>query len=897
MKKIVMVILAILFAAQILSAVPAMPGKFTRTLPDGRKVTLQLHGDEFQHYLTDESGRVVRLDSRGFLVPSSRSEAPVFMGGAEAVNAMRLQRVEKTRQLTRRGAPARSRGVTLHFPLVLVQFPDLPFTVAETDDLVREAFNNLVNQEGYSANGGTGSINDFYRDNTMGLLDICFDVFGPVTVSESYAYYGSAHDQVNGSGTSEAASQALFEALQIVAGEQGEDVFNPYDNDGDGRVDAVFMYYAGHNEAEGAGEETIWPHEWTLGSYDYYFGTDYSKTQFGNVSFNTYSCSSELRGREGTDMCGIGTAVHEFGHALGLPDLYDTNYDKIGDGQCGGMYNFTPMCNGSYLNNSRTPSYFTMEERIMMGWAGDYEPMPAFGGITIPSVDTNFAYREETGNPGEYFVFECRKGAGWDTYLPAGLVVYHVDRSANPVFIYSGPGVGNWSTAADIWTSNSSKINCNLEHPCCYVIPASDQQNRCFSGYHSAIPFPGSASVTTYQWQGWDPDNRQADLFYDIAFNQGAGTVTLRRDGVDTSVRGKITDTAGNPVSGATVSVYAGSDFGGMTLRVPSAGGPNRIARHTGEPVRTVASDKDGNYLVNLEGTGLTGIVSVEVSAPGCVTKVEQVALTQRAVVTGNFTLLGLEEPTHTTLSKFGEDAQFRTFGFGESYGIQTYEAAVKYTAEELAAFAGRKISGLNFLYHLGSGKTLSGVKGVIDFGSQRRLVDVPAPVADSWNYLDVSALDLQVPLDTDCCFGYALEACSEGWPFYNCPNEEPTSGGMMMYFAYSTGDLAIPEEVRWWDYSSYGPVAISVVLEDGSVLPSGYIGVSRSYGVGDTLDLGPVSLGGDVAPGTEISWFLDDEPVSGPISLGKAGKHTLEARFTTPAGRRKVVEMEITVE
>ena len=894
MKRCISIVLALLCAAQVLTAVPARPGKFTKTLPDGRKVTVQLHGDEFRHWMTDESGRVVREDSRGFLVPSSMAEVPVLMGGAEAVNRERMERIGKTRAMTRRGAPMRS-GNVLYFPLILVQFADLSFTVAETDELIRKAFDDLVNQDGYSENGATGSLNDYYRDNTLGLLEFHFDVFGPVTVSESYAYYGTKHPHVKGTGENEAAAQALAEALQLVAAEQGEEVFNPYDNDGDGRVDAVFMFYAGHNEAEGGGEDTIWPHEWSLSSYDYYFETEYASVQFGNVRFNTYSCASEYKWDTGNEMCGIGTAVHEFGHALGLPDLYDTNYNNIGDGQCGGVYNYSPMCNGSYNNNGRTPVYFTMEERVMMGWAEDFTPMPAFGTVTIPSVDTNVAFREDTQNPGEYFVFECRKGTGWDAYVSPGLVVYHVDRSANPVFIYTSESEGYWSTAEQIWSSHRSKINCNIEHPCYYLVPATDQGNLNFTSYQNRLPFPGAGSVTEYRWQGWAPEDRQGDKFYGISFDSATGTVTLRRDGVDTAVAGRVLDKDGAPVAGATVSVYAEYLPAGETVPVTSDGGPARIARRMGTPLQTVETDADGKYALTLEGLTTSDEVSVEVSAPGCLTVVEHVALKKRAVVHRNFQMLRIEDPIYSTLTKYdGKSGQSRV-GVGYDYPVKM--GGARFSAEELEPYVGLKIVGLQFVYYQASDETLSGVKGIIDFGTERVLVkDVPVHAPGAWNYLDVSGEDLRIPADMTCRFGYALMDFNTRWP-YLYAKQEHVPGGLTIYEADE-----IPAEPKWWDSVDnwgYGPLLIAVVLENGAVLQFNYINAPNggNYAVGDSLDLNLVPVAGDKAPGSDVSWYLDDEPVSGTVILSKAGKHTLEARFTTVAGRRKVIERQITVE
>ena len=895
MKKIILFVWALMGAVQILSAVPALPGPFTRTLPDGRKITLQLHGDEFRHWMTDASGQVVKEDGRGFIVPSSMAETETLLGGGAEVNRTRTGRLESTRRMMRRAAPARASVPALHFPLILVQFPDLPFSVAETDELVWKAFDDLANEVGYSANGGTGSIHDFYVDNSLGQTDFYFDVFGPVTVSQPYAYYGSTKEGPSGA-VYEAAAEALMEAVRIIAAEQGDDVFNPYDNDGNGKVDAVLMFYAGFNEAEGGPSDTIWPHEWAVGGWDPAF----SQEVFGNVRFSIYSCASEKKGSPDYDrgMCGIGTAVHEFGHALGLPDLYDTNYNNYGDGQTGGVYTFSPMCNGSYNNNGRTPSYFTMEERIMMGWADGFTPMPASGTITIPSVDTNFAYVEETDNPGEYFVFECRKGTGWDAYTPSGMVVYHVDKSDNEVFVYTGPGEGYVTTAADIWRSHRGNINTWLEHPCYITVPAPLPESCLYPGNYSDIPFPGDKRVTTYRWQGWDPDNRQADEFFGISFDRQAGTVTLRREGVDTAVAGKVTDTEGNPVAGAAVRVYAGYYPEGATLPAPSAvaGGPARIAAHVGEPLQTEETDENGLYLADLEGVDLDGAVTVEVSAPGFVTRTERVTLRERAIVNLDVQVRRIGQPVYSSLMKYDGRSGSSFLGFNITEPT-TQMAAIRFTAGELAPFAGCKVAGLEFVFNQGEEASLTGVKGIIDFGDERVLVqDLPSYASGVWNHLDLSGEDIVIPEDTECCFGYALLDCPVPYPYY-VSLQSPVEGGLLLCYG---GEESVLDRVGWWDYSDigFGPLLISVILENGAVLRFNYIRNPEggTYEAGSTLDLDLVQVSGDQAPGTAVDWYYDDEPVSGTVTFSEPGRHVLEARFTTVAGRRRIVELEITV-
>lgn len=85
------------------------------------------------------------------------------------------------------------------------------------------------------------------------------------------------------------------------------------------------------------------------------------------VEVGRFFMTSELRGYTGTNICGIGATAHEFCHALGLPDFYDTDYEGS-DGKAGGMYSFSLMSNGCYNNDAKTPPYLNSEEMIMLGW-------------------------------------------------------------------------------------------------------------------------------------------------------------------------------------------------------------------------------------------------------------------------------------------------------------------------------------------------------------------------------------------------------------------------------------------------------------------------------------------------------------------------------------------------
>ena len=74
----------------------------------------------------------------------------------------------------------------VHIPVIVLEFSDVHFTLEEP----LQHFQNLLNQPGYSVNGATGSVRDYFTDNSHNLFTPVFDVYGPVTLDKKMAYYG-----------------------------------------------------------------------------------------------------------------------------------------------------------------------------------------------------------------------------------------------------------------------------------------------------------------------------------------------------------------------------------------------------------------------------------------------------------------------------------------------------------------------------------------------------------------------------------------------------------------------------------------------------------------------------------------------------------------------------------
>lgn len=310
---------------------------------------------------------------------------------------------------------------TIRSVVILVEFSDVQFIIPSPN----EAFTRLLNEPGYSENGGTGSARDYFIENSYGAFTPTFDVYGPYRLEKTEAYYGG-----NGSQGSDVNPEQMIIDACNAAANAGVD-FSLYDMDNDGMIDNVFVYYAGYNEAEGGGAGTIWPHRYVIKS----------RPSYNGKQLYDYACTSELRtssGRKDGKMCGIGTFCHEFSHVLGLPDLYNTKNSEAYT-----VGNWDVMCSGNYNNEGRTPPAYSGFERFMMGWlvpeqlqqAGDYllDPLEAKKESFLLCPVTH-SLNPSSLIPEEFWMVENRQHTDWDTPTEAlpgeGLLISHITYDA-----------------------------------------------------------------------------------------------------------------------------------------------------------------------------------------------------------------------------------------------------------------------------------------------------------------------------------------------------------------------------------------------------------------------------------------------------------------------------------
>ena len=394
MKKIfsILVVCAVAVSA---TAVPARRGGVTRTAADGTEKTVFLNGDEKFHYLTDAQGNM--LDETTLEPLSEEVKAARMAQGQERVKIRRAQQETGTdRLLSPRGA------------VILVSYKDKAFS-STNEQMVEWAMG-----ENYTHNGATGSIHQYFLDQSWGEYDLQIDVYGPVKVSKNLSYYGSN----SGWGGDDAhADELVVEACKLAHDSCGAD-FSQYDFDNDGKVDWVVILYAGYGEASGAPSNTIWPHQYELSYTNKDFVLD-------GKTVDHYCCLNELTGTSGKVRDGIGTFCHEFSHVMGLPDLYATDNSSHHT-----MVDWDIMDYGCYNNSGNTPPCYSAYERWFMGWV-----TPRV--LTDPENvklhllnDTKEALLMCSGdahnldgispNPKTFYLMEARSKSDliWDKYLP-----------------------------------------------------------------------------------------------------------------------------------------------------------------------------------------------------------------------------------------------------------------------------------------------------------------------------------------------------------------------------------------------------------------------------------------------------------------------------------------------
>lgn len=371
-------------------------------------------------------------------------------------------------------------------PVVMVEFADRAFQSATTIEKV----SRLLNEAGYTdeaALGGRGSVRDYFLAQSAGLFRPEFRVVAKVRVSKATAEYG----RHSGSSVDVNAPSLVREAVDL-AEKQGVD-FSAFASSGS--VPLVSIYFAGPGEQssyETGSENYLWAH-FRQSAWNSSAGVRFNSYFVGNELLQGYfdaegKTHKDAEGNyipQSAEIDGMGIFVHEFGHALGLPDLYYTGSNTTVSDTLQTMNLWSVMDYGNYYYDGYCPVGYTAYERAFCGWlrveelseAGYYE----LAAPTAAEAGKAYLIRNDA-NADEYYMLENRQvGDYYPSTMGHGLLVLHVDY------------------ASSAWTSNS--VNNTPSRQRVQYVPA-DGKKQSLSGGSVAWSdwqgdlFPGLAGVT-----------------------------------------------------------------------------------------------------------------------------------------------------------------------------------------------------------------------------------------------------------------------------------------------------------------------------------------------------------------------------------------------------------------
>lgn len=246
----------------------------------------------------------------------------------------------------------------------------------------------------------TGSVTEYFTDVSNGKISLTGEVAGPFLMPQTSTQYAN-----NDHGLSSETPNLQTLAADALAAANGQVNFKPYDNDGNGYVDAFVVVHAGQGGEQTGNKNDIWSAKWVL--------PQLTKVDDVNV-FAFLTIPEDAK---------IGVSAHELGHLVfGWPDLYDTDDTSAGVG------NWCLMSGGSWggVPAGVKPCHPSAWCKANQGWV-DIVTETENHAITCSDVKSSEKvhrlWKNGDTSSQEYFLIENRQLDGFDDSLPgAGLL-------------------------------------------------------------------------------------------------------------------------------------------------------------------------------------------------------------------------------------------------------------------------------------------------------------------------------------------------------------------------------------------------------------------------------------------------------------------------------------------
>lgn len=232
---------------------------------------------------------------------------------------------------------------------LLIDFPDLPWDdnklTKEHTEMLYDSYephhyqNLLFSGAGYAGPNGENliSMRQYYESESGDSYSVSGQAMGWYRATKNAAFYGGNSPTTDNDMN---AQELVREALDQLARDPNinladYDVEDRYDYDGDGNyrepdgvIDHLMVFHSSVGEEAGGGvlgADAIWSHRFNLGQYHVLEGTKSNVPGRFNGQFAAFDYTIQPID------AAAGVCAHEYGHDLGLPDEYDTQYTGKGE--------------------------------------------------------------------------------------------------------------------------------------------------------------------------------------------------------------------------------------------------------------------------------------------------------------------------------------------------------------------------------------------------------------------------------------------------------------------------------------------------------------------------------------------------------------------------------------
>ncbi len=315
----------------------------------------------------------------------------------------------------------------------------IPVLLAKYSDTSADPFVPANLQQELFGSWPTGTMTDYYREVSYGAFTVTGTVRPwiklPLTAAEYQGPDPEPGEHCHALCPGGKMVRFIKDTLQA---QDGATDFTQFDNDGpdgqpnsgddDGFVDFVAFVQPGRG-GECNDNPSIWSHRFSLSDWN---AVPYETNDVGvsgqRIRIDDYVVMPALACDNST-MIQIGVFAHEFGHAFGLPDLYDANGKT--DGQSSGIGTWGLMGSGSWGGDNVTPSrpsHMSAWEKEYLGWVRPQLIKVDQAGVSLAAVETTPQVAKVLISDEEYYLIENRVKQGFDDSLRgSGLLIWKIN--------------------------------------------------------------------------------------------------------------------------------------------------------------------------------------------------------------------------------------------------------------------------------------------------------------------------------------------------------------------------------------------------------------------------------------------------------------------------------------